>query len=77
MLHGKILVVVIAENAEEVEFFLCPKSGCCGIKVANDTQPPFEWLWDTPAFGIRVILVIAYYEGGEIAENSIMVTKIF
>lgn len=57
-------------NVSKVEFYLDD------LKQHEDTSPPYEWIWDKPAFFEHILKVKAYYEGRN-STDIITVWKFF
>jgi outer membrane protein assembly factor BamB len=72
---GKITIHVEATQEpfgiDRVEFYIDDK-----LK-ATDTEAPYQWTWNTPAFFKHTIKVIAYDTSGKSTTKSIDVSKFF
>ena len=67
---GKITVTADAydeDGISKVEFYID------GILKYNDTQQPYQWIWNEKAIGKHEIKVIAYDNEGNEAEDRISV----
>jgi hypothetical protein len=48
-----------------------------GKLKATDTEAPYSWTWDSPAFFKHTITVTAYDTSGKSVQASIVVSKFF
>jgi len=72
---GKITIEVIANDSCSgvfyVEFYID------GVKKCNESEEPYECIWDERTFSKHTIMVRAYDRAGNMAEDEVKVRKFF